>query len=769
MVPTPRTSPGSSSRGQPDQANTPLAPVITGLERTLRSAPDAPGEGAAELRALSSASGLADDAAALIASLLDRAAGPADDESPDTRWARTIEALVRWVRAMAAAGPLVIQVEDAHWLDPSTLQLLAQLVEDTTSEPVLIVVTTRPELAPAWSARPHVRTVALQRLSAAESAQLIAGHSGAEPLARQQIAAIAARGEGVPLYLEELAWLARTVPEASLVGDIPDTLQHVLRARLDRLGAERALVAVAAVLGNDVEPDLLADVAGMSTTTVDEQLDSLVRSDVLVRQSSPHGPSYVFRHALLRDAAYSSLVRTRRVAVHQRAATALAVRFPERATRRPEQLAHHYTRAGMPVEAVRAWRDAARSASARNALTEAAGAYERALELVATLRDDDGRERLELTILLGMSSVLHNGVGAGDERFRTAAERALALARVEANHASLFMALTMAAAHHSAVPDRARAEPLLREILELTPEHGRLRMAALSTLGTNAVLWGERHEALQLLDECRSMHDPSHVPNDYDAGAAALVHRAIVLRELGRLDEAMAARREAEAIVATARPFNRCLTEVQLATMAALRGDVDGAARSLDSASRLAERHRFANLEVRISILGAAVDALAGGSVPRDVDDALDLARQRRNMASMSPYLLLLAEAWAAASDPPRALAVADDALALVAASGEEEYTGELHRVRGEQLLAVGDAWGAVDALRTAVDVATRDGAVLFGAKAAAAWRTVDREAGEQALREFLPGLVLGTGAPFEPDVDVLRSLIESVAGAATD
>ena len=224
--------------------------------------------------------------------------------------------------------------------------------------PLLVIVTTRPELVPTWAQLGHVRTIAMQRLSTEESAHMVAGQRGVEPLAPDVITAITARSEGVPLYLEELAWLARRVPEAALVGDVPSTLQNVLRARLDRLGHERGLAAVAAALGRDVEPRLLAEVEGVSESTVMLQLATLVQRDVLRPRPTPDGTTYVFRHELLRDAAYASLVRTSRREVHQRVATVLTERFPDRAARHPEELAHHYARAEMPAQALRAWRSA---------------------------------------------------------------------------------------------------------------------------------------------------------------------------------------------------------------------------------------------------------------------------------------------------------------------------------------------------------------------------------------------------------------------------
>ncbi len=748
-------------RGQPDQLNTPLAPVIENLELARRGSDGQPVESIGELLA---SSDVDREAARLIGALLDAPGGGAvDDVAPEVRWARTIDALCRLVRGRAGEQPHLLQVEDAQWLDPSMLTLLAQLVEQPEPVPLLIIVTARPEFVPTWARRDHVRTIPMQRLSTAESAQLVAGQLGGEVLAPDVIAAITARSEGVPLYLEELAWLARKVPQAPLAGHVPDTLQNILRARLDRLGRERSLAAVAAALGRDVDPSVLAEVESVSESAVTQRLATLVQRDVLRPRPSPDGITYEFRHALLRDAAYGSLVRSDRREVHHRVATVLAERFPDRAARHPEELAHHYARAEMPALALRAWRSAARLAGARHALTEAAGAYENALEMLRAL-PVEGRDRRELGVLLELAAVLHSTAGAGDARFRTVADRAIDLARVVDDQQSLFAALTIAAAHHSSLPDRARAEPLLREQVALVDTWGEQRLDAMSALGTNAVLWGERAEGLRLLEACRAIHHPGDAPNHYDAGLAALLYRSIVLRELGRVGEAREARLEVEELAARAQPFNRCLTAVQLATMASLRADGSAAAEHLAIAGRDADQHGFLTLGVRIAILRAAADAQASGGSPDGADESLELCRRQGTMASTSPYRLLVAEAWAAAGMPDRALQAADDALAFVAATGEAEYAAELHRVRGQQLAALGDPAGAAAALRTGVDVASRDGAALFAARAAAAWQAVDRDAAEPALRSALAGVVLDVD---EPDVNALRAIASTVSPVA--
>ena len=307
------------------------------------------------------------------------------------------------------------------------------------------------------------------------------------------------------------------------------------------------------------------------------------------------------------------------------------------------------------------------------------------------------------------------------------------------------------------MPDRARAEPLLREQVTLAEAWGEQRLAALSALGTNAVLWGARVEARRLLETCRDLHDATSATNHYDAGLAALVYLAIVLRELGRTDEAREIRREVEALARRAQPFNRCLTAVQLAMMALLRDDPADAATHLETATADAERHGFDALAMRAAVLRSAADALVDGRPPDASVDAMELGRRHGTMSSTSPYRLLLAEAWGRAAEPARALAVADEALAFVVATGEAEYAAELHRVRGEQLHALGDREAAVGALRTALDVAQRGKARLHTARAALGLRALDPAAGDDALQAALPGLVLDVD---EPDLVRLRDVV---------
>ncbi|HZB92184.1 MAG TPA: adenylate/guanylate cyclase domain-containing protein, partial [Stellaceae bacterium] len=387
----------------PYHSDTALYPVIQHLARAARFAaadlPDARIEKLAALFAQRAAS----DATAipLLAELLSIPAGPAVPPSltPAQRKAAIIALLVDEIVRLGETDPVLLVVEDAHWIDATTLELLTRVTDSIGPARLLAVVTARPDFAPPWLARPHATLLTLGRLGRAESAQLVADVAVSHGLPAETVAAIVAKTDGVPLFVEELT---KTVLEGALRADepeegrrtrplpftIPSTLQDSLMARLDRLGEARDVAQIAAVIGRQFALGLLRAVASKDEGDLEADLTKLVAAGIVFPEGRGQEREYSFKHALVRDAAYESLLLSRRRHWHERIAHALEERFPEIAAREPELLAHHFGQAGVAARACDYRERAGDHAATRSAYQEAIGHYSAGLREAETLAEE---------------------------------------------------------------------------------------------------------------------------------------------------------------------------------------------------------------------------------------------------------------------------------------------------------------------------------------------------------------------------------------------
>jgi tetratricopeptide (TPR) repeat protein len=302
---------------------------------------------------------------------------------------------------------VLIVFEDAHWIDPTSQDLLDRTVARVADLPVLLVVTGRPELQPAWVGEPHVLMLPLSRLGRRDSAGIIAGVTGDKALPDAVVEQVLARTDGVPLFIEELtstlleSGLLRETPDRYVLDGplpplaIPTTLQASLVARLDRLASPKDVAQIGAAIGREFSHELIAAVAGLAPTGLDAALERLMASGLISRRGTPPDATYTFKHALVQDAAYVTMLRSRRRQLHSSIAKALVERFPAVVERLPEVVAHHFTEAGLAGEAIDYWRKAGRLASARSANHEALKSFEQALHLLEAL--PEGPSMLEQT------------------------------------------------------------------------------------------------------------------------------------------------------------------------------------------------------------------------------------------------------------------------------------------------------------------------------------------------------------------------------------
>jgi class 3 adenylate cyclase/tetratricopeptide (TPR) repeat protein len=312
---------------------------------------------------------------------------------------KTHLAIQSWLLAIAEAEALVLLFEDLHWADPSTLELLGHVLDQVPTTRLLLVLTYRPEFAPPWPVRSHFVSIALTRLPRIQAEAVIRNVSGGKPLPPQVLEQIISKTDGVPLFVEELT---KTVIESDLLQErdgsyeltgplpplaIPSTLQDSLTARLDRLGSVREVAQLAATIGRDFSYDLLRAICPLDDPTLRDAMAALVDAEVLYRRGVMPQARYFFKHALIRDAAYESLLKSKRQQIHSRIARVLEEEFPAVVETQPELIAHHYTQAGLAVQSVPYWRKAGEQALQQSAFDESINHFNKGLSLLPEWRD----------------------------------------------------------------------------------------------------------------------------------------------------------------------------------------------------------------------------------------------------------------------------------------------------------------------------------------------------------------------------------------------
>ena len=512
----------------PHHTTSPLHPLIEQLERAAGFAADDRAEEKLDKLAALLACGTdrLDQAVPLIAALLGLpTAGryPALDLTPQRQKQLTLAALVEQLEGLAAAQPVVLAYEDMHWSDPTTQELLRLTIERLQRLPVLLLITFRPEFSPPWPSQPHVSALPLSRLGRREGATLVDRVVGAKALPDEVAAQIVARTDGVPLFVEELT---KTVLELGLLADagdhwelagplpplaLPSTLHDSLLARLDRLAPVKEIAQIGAAIGREFSHVLLAAVADRPEAELLFALDQLVAAELVYRRGTPPDVTYSFKHALVQDAAYQSLLKSSRQHLHARIAKVLEQHFPDTTETQPELLAHHYTQAGFIEQAVdyRHW--AGRQAMACSAMVEAAAQLTQALDLLANLSAGPARDRkeLDLQIALGAAYVATKGF-ASPEMGRAYTRGHELCGRGIGTPQGLAVLSGLIQFHHNRAELQA-AEALVEDQLLLAERSRDLAAQVTSqrTTGVILVFSGKFVPAMKYLEQALALYDPA--------------------------------------------------------------------------------------------------------------------------------------------------------------------------------------------------------------------------------------------------------------------
>src|SRR5215510_7140170 len=343
--------------------------------------------------------------------------------TPQHQTQQTLDALLAWMVAEAERQPVLVAWEDLHWADPTTLEVLGLVIEQVPTVPMLHVLTYRPTFSPSWPQRSHITPLLLNRLERLQVEALMSQRVGGETLPAEVVQYIVAKTDGVPLYVEELTKMLLASPLLQEEADqyvltgtlrtvaIPDTLQDALMARLDQLNRAKEVAQFGAVLGREFAYELLQAIAPQDEDTLQEGLAQLVKAELLYQRGRPPRARYIFKHALIQDAAYASLLKSTRQQVHQQIAQVFEARFPALVETQPELLAQHYTAAGCHEQAVHYWQRAGQHASDRSAHLEAISHFTTGIELLTSLPETPEHTQQALTLYIALGAALQMAKG----------------------------------------------------------------------------------------------------------------------------------------------------------------------------------------------------------------------------------------------------------------------------------------------------------------------------------------------------------------------
>src|SRR3984885_4807153 len=543
----------------PQHPDSALYPVIIQLERAAGLAHDDTAHAKLDkLDTLLAQSSAAREDVALFAEILslpNDGRYPTLELAPPQRRQRTLEALTAQMEALAQRSPVLMIFEDAHWADPTSLESFSRSVDRIRALGVLLIITHRPEFEPPWVGQPHVTTLTINRLGQREIAAMIDALTGNKPLLARVRQDIVERTDGIPLFIEETT---KAVLEAGGQEDaeravtsipapflaVPASLHASLMARLDRLGSAKEVAQIGAVIGREFAHALLAAVARKDDGVLQAALDGLTGAGLLFRQGTPPQATYLFKHGLVQDTAYGTLLRERRRALHARIAEVLETQFPETAESRPELVARHCTEAGLIAKAAAFWANAGRRSLARSALVEAIAQIRSALDQRAALTATSSlrQEQMELQVAVITPLVHVKGhsspeVRAAAERARVLIEQAEALGEPPENPLLLYSVLSGIWITNVAAFDGDVLRTLAAQFLALAENQGATgplktghSMMAFALLTTGSLAQGRRH-----YDHAIALSRPPAEPR-----ASSLSIRSVALWLLGYPEAALA-------------------------------------------------------------------------------------------------------------------------------------------------------------------------------------------------------------------------------------
>jgi class 3 adenylate cyclase/tetratricopeptide (TPR) repeat protein len=743
----------------PYHANTALYPAIN----FLRQAAGITGQDSAEgqlnkLDAMMTESGIENqDTLSLLADLLSiqgHHRNPPLTVSSEKRKDMTLEALVHYLERLADRSPVLFILEDAHWLDPTTLDLMTRIIGRIRQMRVLLLITFRPNFKPVWADYSHVTSLTLSRLPRRQSAELVVAMTGGKALPLEVQQAILAKADGVPLYIEAMT---ENVLESGLLTEgndaftlkgplkglpIPDSLHALLMERVDRLGPAKNIVQTGAAIGREFTYELLQATVEVPDSELKNALDLFVASGLMFQEGEIPLATYHFKHALVQDAAYSTLPKKPRRVLHARIANTLESRFPERVTTEPELLAYHYEQAGLAGPAVEYWHRAARRDAERSANLEALNHFHKALDLLKDLPQGLERNALELEILIARGGPLLSVKGYASDDMERNYLRAKELSQENSGSMHHFLAIWGLWVFHLVRGQLDNARGLAENLLALAhhEQSSELLIRAHESLGSTYSFLGRFDEAKTQLLAARSLYDPnqhrSHaIRYGQHAGITARITLARTLWILGEVEpveplalEAISLARELE------HPFTLVFTLASLSWIFSTLRNANRTLNLTDEAIALSTQYSFE--------LGSAWATISQGwaLAENGREEGLGtlmhgLSATRVTGASLNNTftLALLAEIYLRHNRIDEGLATIEEALTLAVTGGELFWHAELLRLKGELLLgqSTPSVQEAEECLCEALKIAQDQHATMLELRAATSlarlWRRLNK------------------------------------------
>lgn len=629
---------------------------------------------------------------------------PPLDLPPDQQRKRLLATIAAWAFGTARMQPTVIVAEDLHWADPSTLEAIQLLAEQGSQAQLLLICTARPEFRTPWPLRAHHSVLVLNRMSARDVQEMVANL--AAQMARPPghlVEVVVERSGGVPLFVEELTRLMLANSAKSPASrQIPETLQDLLMARLDRLGdAAREAAQVASVVGNEFSWELLGAVTELDGEKLSEALGTLTNADLLLAHGSPPDATYRFRHALIHDSAYQSLLRTKRTHFHRLIAETLERQFPKISQAEPQTVAHHYTEANLAEQAIPKWQIAGQTAVERSANAEAVSHFTKSLDLLETLPQSLERFQQELALQLALGTPLIAAKGFASPEVGKVYARARELCQRAGEVPELFPVLWGLWVFYTARSDHKVARELAEQCLRLAEGAGNsdLLLEGHHALGVTLSGLAQFEPALEHLNYVIDNYDPARhglfaFHYGQDPKVVCLSQAAWILWICGRPDQALKRNEEAIALArASSHPYSLAAALSFGATVHQLCRDYLAARDCAEAAISLSAEKQFAQWLPWGMVM-------RGWSMTESGQIAEGIVRMREGIAGfratgadvMVPYFLgLLAEACEKAGQYSEGLEAIAEAQVVVDRGGECWWEPELYRVKGLLTLRSGE------------------------------------------------------------------------------
>jgi class 3 adenylate cyclase/predicted ATPase len=652
------------------------------------------------------------DTLALFAALLSLphpASAPPLSLSPQKQKRKMQEALVAWLVEEADRQGVYCAWEDVQWIDPSSLAVLTLFLDQVPTTRLLLVLTCRPDFVPPWRPRAHLTQLTLSRLGRPQVEAMVEKLTGGQALPAEVVQQIVAKTDGVPLFVEELTktvlesgWLTRVDDRYELTGPlpslvIPSTLQDSLMARLDWLAMVKEVAQLGATLGREFSYELIRAVAPAEEMVLRQALAKLVDAEVLYQRGLPPQAQYLFKHALIRDAAYQSLLKSTRQQYHRQIAQVLEARFPETVETQPELLAQHYTEAGLSAQALPYWQRAGERATQRSAYEEAISHLTRGLELLKTLRDTPERAEQELRLLIALGAPLVATKGYSAPEFQAAYTRARELCGQLGETPWLFPVVWGLWVFSFFRGELRTARQLSEQLLSLaqSTQDPAFLLEAYLALGSTLLRMGELPSARVHLEQGIALYNPQYHGSHaflygQDPKVVCVSELALALWLLGYPDQAMKSSQEAITLAhELAHPFSVAFALVTFAAMIRLCRDVEATKAQAERALTYVTEQEFPNWIMFATLLQgwALAEQGQGERGIAQIRQGLATYRAMGSELQRSYFLALLAEAYGKGGQVGDGLTTLAEALAVVDRTDEHFYEAELYWLKGELTL----------------------------------------------------------------------------------